>query len=343
MKEFTNYLFILLFIFTLSSCKINVGDGDKDPEDPNGNNDDFIVLDQPSDFATNVSLTPMLSWHYNSGSQGLTFNVYLDTFSQPNTQVASNVPPNNYQVITALAGNKTYYWFIETFYENKSYRSAVRRFTTLNNPIPTNGLIAYYPFNGNTNDESGKGNNGVNNGASSTADRFNVYSKAFSFNSSNSYISVPHNSILQPTTGLTVSSWFQIFNSYDGGIILGKGTENMSGWYGLKYDSSSQTIDFEINFSDNTLSKVSVFVSNGGWINVIGTFDGSNMRIYYNGIQANLISVSNNLGANLEDLRIGNNIDGNQFYGNIDDIRIYDRALNSNEIQQLYHEGGWNK
>ena len=44
------------------------------------------------------------------------------------------------------------------------------------------GLVAYYPFNGNANDESGNGNNGTVNGATLTTDRFGNTNKAYSFN-----------------------------------------------------------------------------------------------------------------------------------------------------------------
>ena len=45
----------------------------------------------------------------------------------------------------------------------------------------SSGLVAYYPFNGNTNDESGNDNHGTNNGATLTADRFGNADKAMSF------------------------------------------------------------------------------------------------------------------------------------------------------------------
>ena len=38
--------------------------------------------------------------------------------------------------------------------------------------VPTDGLVGYWPFNGNANDESGNGNNGTVNGATLTSDRF---------------------------------------------------------------------------------------------------------------------------------------------------------------------------
>ena len=51
---------------------------------------------------------------------------------------------------------------------------AVISFGQVPNYVPTNGLVGYWPFNGNANDESGNGNDGTNNGATLTADRFGM-------------------------------------------------------------------------------------------------------------------------------------------------------------------------
>ena len=48
--------------------------------------------------------------------------------------------------------------------------------------VPTNGLVGWWPFNGNANDESGNGNNGIVNGATLTNDRFGNIGKSYSFN-----------------------------------------------------------------------------------------------------------------------------------------------------------------
>ena len=47
--------------------------------------------------------------------------------------------------------------------------------------VPTNGLVGYWPFNGNANDISGNGNNGTVNGATLTSDRNGVANKSYSF------------------------------------------------------------------------------------------------------------------------------------------------------------------
>ncbi len=70
-------------------------------------------------------------------------------------------------------------------------------------------LIAFYPFNGNANDESGNGNHGTVYGATLTTDRFNQPNRAYYFDGINDYIMVPNSSILQISGEITMSAWFQ--------------------------------------------------------------------------------------------------------------------------------------
>ena len=73
--------------------------------------------------------------------------------------------------------------------------------------IPTNGLVAYYPFGGNANDASGNGNHGTVYSATPTTDRCGNPNSAYNFNG-NSYIKVPYSTSLNShTNGLTISFW----------------------------------------------------------------------------------------------------------------------------------------
>jgi hypothetical protein len=65
----------------------------------------------------------------------------------------------------------------------------------------TNGLVAYYPFDGNANDASGNGNNGTVYGATLTADRFGVQGKAMAFNGTNQHVQAPHQAYLNFPAG----------------------------------------------------------------------------------------------------------------------------------------------
>jgi hypothetical protein len=57
--------------------------------------------------------------------------------------------------------------------------------------IPTNGLVASFPFNCNANDESGNGFNGIVNGATLTTDRCNKDNSAYLFDGYSNYIKLP--------------------------------------------------------------------------------------------------------------------------------------------------------
>ena len=79
------------------------------------------------------------------------------------------------------------------------------------------------------------------------------------------------------------------------------------------------------------------------WYFVVGTYDGSVMKLYVNGTLTAWKSISGNLLYNTNDIYIGDL----QFYnngtlgllpGNIDEVRIYNRALTEEEIISLYHE-----
>ena len=71
--------------------------------------------------------------------------------------------------------------------------------------VPANGLVGWWPFNGNANDESGNGNNGSNNGATLTTDRNGVTNSAYNLPNLNDNISV--STLSSPYNGdsLTIS------------------------------------------------------------------------------------------------------------------------------------------
>lgn len=70
--------------------------------------------------------------------------------------------------------------------------------------VPGEGLVAYYPLDGNAEDASGKGNNGNVHGAVPAPDRFGRPAGALRFNGVASYVQVPDDSSLRPTAGLSV-------------------------------------------------------------------------------------------------------------------------------------------
>jgi hypothetical protein len=99
--------------------------------------------------------------------------------------------------------------------------------------VPTNGLVAYYPFNGNANDESGNGNNGVVDGAILTTDRFGNAAKAYSFNGVSQKITITDAPLLNFSSSFSISYWLKASSWGDytkGGIISKKANDAANGY-----------------------------------------------------------------------------------------------------------------
>jgi hypothetical protein len=227
----------------------------------------------------------------------------------------------------------------------------INAFAQIPNYVPTNGLVGYWPFNGNANDESGNGNNGTVNGATLTADRFGVANKAFSFDGATSYIEVLDDNSLD-VTSVSVSCWinpndFGSVSQNHQGHIFSK--REASGW-GNSFQMAVTTTtpnngiwaNFTIGsnnwvFYDPSVNPLQV----NSWMFVTYTHDSNEAKLYINGELKNSLTILGGLSSNNLPLWFGArpNAGGNsQFYdGKIDDISIWNRALTQCEIQDLYN------
>jgi hypothetical protein len=215
--------------------------------------------------------------------------------------------------------------------------------------VPTNGLVGWWPFNGNANDESGNGNNGTVNGATLSSDRFGNANKSFSFDGVGNFISVADNNSLDFTTQLTVSAWVLIPDySYSLGdgerIVLGKQRSNNLTGFALNANSLYHNSKYGFVTIDNN-NNASV-ISNDSldlniWVNLIASYDGTTVKLYKNGIFENQNSANINFINSNEPLFFGKefniNTNGRFFKGKIDDIGIWNRALTQQEITDLYN------
>ena len=224
------------------------------------------------------------------------------------------------------------------------------------NYVPTNGLVGWWPFNGNANDESGNGNNGIVNGPTLTIDRFGNAGKAYSFSGQNGVnIQVPASSSIQPTASLSVSVWFRVknssgwqqfvckryqynsapFNSYIIGEYSGDGNQ---------YNPNSNEKYFGGALTSNSLSSIGAIDAQNRplneWKNYILTYNGQKVRLYHNG---GLVAENDGSGpiqyTNLPLFFGTTNLDNQNFFGDLDDIAMYNRALSQQEITALYQGG----
>jgi len=231
--------------------------------------------------------------------------------------------------------------------------------------VPTNGLVAYYPFNGNANDESGNVNNGTINGATLTNDRIGNVDSAFNCINSNSYIRTQ--SVIQNVANtFTISFWAspqQTDIIKTQGVVGNESTGTMTVInppHGSNWGDIYQNAGVGVNVGTNQIQIVEhthlyvasplVYPTNiNGWHHIVLVYNQHIPKLYLDGIL-----VATGLQSSITNVRPGNgycayynqsgfgssfNPTGNpigQYKGNFDDIGIWNRALTQEEITNLY-------
>lgn len=209
------------------------------------------------------------------------------------------------------------------------------------NYVPTNGLVGWWPFNGNANDESGNGFNGTVTGASLVADRNGNSNAAYNFNSITDKISF-FSGFTNLTNNRTISFWFiSAPTAQDQKIIsyrpscLG-GTEN---FFVFNLLANSNTLQY---YHGNGGILTTSYNANA-WNNVVLTINNSSANLYVNGnLAGNIPSVSamnqsGQFGLSSVNTCISNFGQQKQFTGKADDIGLWNRALTQQEIITLYN------
>lgn len=228
------------------------------------------------------------------------------------------------------------------------------------NYVPSNGLVSWFPFNGNANDNSGNGFNGSVSGATLTTDRFGNSNSAYNF-ADNQQITIP-NSADQNPYPLTVSLWYNpsnqptgtstnIFSKYvaaswngfqivyadntnvtNDGVVINNGF-GTSSWYAR--DLNNRVIGYygspgflQANVATNT------------WYHYVFVLDATGGKIFVNGQLVSSDTWDGTPGVAINNFlwKIGGQYEGNSWFnGKIDDIGIWNRALNETEISGLYN------
>jgi hypothetical protein len=197
--------------------------------------------------------------------------------------------------------------------------------------IPESGLIGWWPFNGNANDESGNNLHGIVNGATLCNDRNGMAGKAYDFDGINDFISAPR----QAMNSLTVSMWFNanyipvvtpLLDAYDSNWEL------LLRYYNacvVKWEGTPAQYQYLVSYDQDIFENT--------WYHFVFSYTNNNVNIYINGDWGLTLSgISFNSSNGL--YYFGASISGTAqyLYGQIDDVAIWNRALSQNEITRLY-------
>jgi hypothetical protein len=205
------------------------------------------------------------------------------------------------------------------------------------NNIPTNGLLLWLGFSGNTIDSSGNGNHATNYGASLTTDRNNKSNSAYSFNGSNNYLQVAAPSFsFADTSKFTFSIWVNK-RSTSGGVAMIHATTAANNFIYMIGGASNTS--YGTNKQQSAWIWANCAHSLNQWAHYVGVYNSGSMSLYKNGVLESTASY-NHTGATRATLPlfIGSGINANYFEGDVDDIGIWNRALSASEIAVLYQD-----
>ncbi|MBD2679207.1 MULTISPECIES: DUF4347 domain-containing protein [Nostoc] len=308
-----------------------------------------------SNSATPIDLnsgTPINAWiEYNGSTDKL--DVFL---SQSSTKLPTAKAALSYQIdLTSVLGSQAFVGFTAgTGSRFNAHNINSWKFNSDNGGSPdnenSNGLVGYWKFEeatGNTVlDSSGNNNNGSLINSSRTV---GIYGQGLQVSGKNSsHASIPASASLNSITNqITVSAWvrpnaqpvgFQaVVNRQIGTLLhpdqfyLGFGTRNQVTTY--KWEIG--TTNGEGNVYEGT-------PTTNRWVHLVGTYDGSLLRLYVDGVQIGSNPVTGNILVDNNPVTIGAAENygegtplGDRFNGLIDEVRIYNRALSATEVKNL--------
>jgi len=219
-------------------------------------------------------------------------------------------------------------------------------FSQVPNYVPANGLVGWWPFNGNANDESGNGNNGTVNGATLTIDRNGVANQAYTFDVNQKIGTFITNfPVYSVSIWAKINTWNLGIGTFNGGALASHKTDGFygNGW-GLEHNGTNnqnQWSWFEYN-GNNYVQQYNGTPQLNAWFHVVLTSDSQGSRkLYIDGILTDTYNGAAIIsGGNNYEFKIGALIDGQTiwwFKGDLDDVGYWNRALTDCEIQDLYH------
>jgi hypothetical protein len=209
----------------------------------------------------------------------------------------------------------------------------------------SDGLVGYWKMDESATtsgaiDSSGNGNDGTYYGnASTTAGKFG---NGGVFDGTGDLVNCGNDSSFDITSAITISAWINVSSTVDKQRIVDKVRTDA---YTLRlYDNGSVAVmELAAEYGGVTqtpgYSSFDNFIILGQWTHVSATYNGDIIRYYIDGQPAGTVkpSPAGDIGTNANDLVIGARLDGSyEFRGQIDEVRIYNRALSPDEVQKLY-------
>jgi len=291
------------------------------------------IKPHPTDRAEGTALTGLkLSWIPGAGAAE--HKVYLGT-SPVNLSLMTTTNSTGYSELPALNRSTAYYWRIDTVSaEGRVTPGEVWSFST-------GRLVAHWKFDDGSGsiaiDSSGNAHNGTLVGDTSWVD--GIDGSALAFDGDGDYVDIGKDPNFDIKNQITVSAWIKV-NAFDRDwqAIVTKGDR---AWR-LQRNWGESMLEFACSglvVPGTDWGKIfgTVGVNDGHWHHVAGVYDEKKLYLYIDGSLDASAEVSGTIRVNDEPVYIGENSQMTNRYWNglIDDVRIYNYALSTEEISAI--------
>jgi tetratricopeptide (TPR) repeat protein len=272
---------------------------------------------------SNLGVPAVVELRWNPSKDANVHHVYFGT--DPNRMsLLGKVKDINFIQSPNLEKFQRYYWRVdEESSDGSTIKGDIWSFVVAN-------MVGWWKFDegrGEITYDSASNNNGIIKGSKTwISDPGRGW--CLSFDGANDYVSIPHAPILNVDT-ITVVAWIKAETwtpeYWRGSIVSKDNWKQYSHGYVLRCGGSGR-LSFVVgngNGSPEAISKAVMDI--GNWYNVVGTYDGSTIRIYINGAESGSTSANGLIVGSPYDLTIGTctYTKDRLFRGMIDDVRIY--------------------
>lgn len=168
---------------------------------------------------------------------------------------------------------------------------------------------------------------------------------ALLLNGNSQYGVVPYNALVNLTTAFTLAGTIRRSGSGPAQIMLGRPrTGNTTEWWSVGYRNGKPQFILSTNVGQPTTLTANNAVNTNVWQHLAATWDGVTMRLYVDGVQVITAAKGGTLTADTTPISVGAVGTGttadSYLSGNIEDIRIYNRAMTANEIMTIFTTDG---
>jgi hypothetical protein len=296
---------------------------------------------------------PKLTWL--AGSAANTFDVYFGTDPESLQLVSSNQSATSFKIQQLLPYNTTYFWRIDSRNIKGTTTGTLWNFTTKKEY--SQGVVGKWRLEETTGtfiaDSSGYANHGTLSNVSGIVNPVFTtgnWGNCIQF-SDNSYVAVPFNAPLYfDTNPFSISLWMKWLSPPStSAYIIHKGgfakdlQKNTNGkWYGIEIKGATFAFSVDDDVTKSALTTTSAEFCTGAWVHIVAIRDttAKQLKLYRNGVIVTSIADATGSVENFQNVYLANCNDINAPYtGALDEVNIFNYALNTTEISNLYTSG----